>query len=309
MISHLDLRLLAIFDEIYRTRSVSAAAESLDLGQPAVSVALSRLRRHFGDQLFVRTSQGMEPTPFAEELSGPVRHALQAMDAVMGKRNEFDPTSSSRTFRICMTDISQLILLPRLWEKLRGTAPGIRIEVLPIGDGIAQQMESGVADLAVGFMPQLESGFYQQVLFLQTFVCVVGQAHPRIRGRLTLKQFQEEDHAAIASSGAAPLIIEKEIARQGLRRRVAIELPNYLGAAFVAEHTDLVVTVPERFGELLRERGAYQILPVPFPLPEYEVKQLWHQRYHNDPGNRWLRQLILELMSRPARGRGRQAKA
>lgn len=295
----IDIRLLAVFDEIYKSRSVTAAAEALDLGQPAVSVALSKLRHHFGDQLFVRTSSGMEPTPFGEELARPVRAVLEALDVVLGQRNEFDPTSSGRTFRICMTDISQLILLPGLLEKLRSAAPGIRIQVIPITNDLARQLESGDADLALGFLPQLESGFYQQVLFQQNFVCMVSKNHPRIAGKLSLEQFQAEDHATISSSGSAPLIIDREIARQGISRRIVLEIPNFLGAAFVVEHTDLVVTIPRRLGDVLQGRGGYQIFPVPFPLPDYEVKQLWHQRFHNDPGNRWLRRVVSELLSEP----------
>lgn len=295
----IDIRLLAVFDEIYKSRSVTAAAEALDLGQPAVSVALSKLRHHFGDQLFVRTSAGMEPTPFGEDLMRPVRAVLEAMEVVLGQSNDFEPTSSERTFRICMTDISQLILLPGLLEKVRVAAPGIRIQVFPITNDLSRQLESGDADLALGFLPQLETGFYQQVLFRQSFVCMVSKNHPRIAGTLTLAQFQKEDHASISSSGSAPLIIDREIARQEISRRIVLEIPNFLGAAFVVEHTDLVVTIPKRLGDVLQGRGAYQIFPVPFPLPDYEVKQLWHQRFHNDPGNRWLRRVISELLSEP----------
>lgn len=293
----IELRLLAVFDEIYRTRSVSAAAEALELGQPAVSVALSKLRHHFGDQLFVRTSSGMEPTPFAERLASPVHAVLEALDVVLDQHNEFDPRTSNRTFRICMTDISQLVLLPGLLEKMRASAPGIRIEVIPLTDATARLLQGGEADLALGFLPQLESGFYQQVLFRQNFVCIAASHHPRIRDGLTLAQFEAEDHATIISSGSAPLIIDREIARQGIRRRITLKISSFLGAALVVEHTDLIVTIPKVLGDLLRNRGAYQVFPVPFPLPEYEVKQLWHERYHNDPGSRWLRSVISELLS------------
>src|SRR5665647_3814421 len=128
----IDIRLLAVFNEIYKTRSVTAAAQALALGQPAVSVALSKLRHQFGDPLFVRTSSGMEPTPFGEGLVRPVRAVLDALDVVLGHRDDFDPQSSERIFRICMTDISQLVLLRKLWEKLRVAAPAIRIEIFPL---------------------------------------------------------------------------------------------------------------------------------------------------------------------------------
>lgn len=293
----IDIRLLTVFDEIYKTRSVTAAAEALDLGQPAVSVALAKLRRHFGNPLFVRTSGGMEPTPFSEGLVQPVRDVLAALDQVLGYRSEFDPATAKRTFRICMTDISQLVLLPRLWETLRLAAPGICIEIIPMSADGARLLESGEADLAIGFMPQLEAGFHQQSLFVQSFVCLVGRRHPRIGDTLDLAQFEAEDHAAISSSGAAPALLESEIARQGIKRRVALKSPSFLAAAFVVEHTDLLLTIPRRLGEIMEGRGNYRIFPAPFALPDYEVKQHWHERFHHDPGNLWMRRLVSQLLA------------
>ncbi len=297
MMDSIDIRLLKVFDEIYKTRSVTAAAEALDLGQPAVSVALAKLRQHFGNPLFVRTSNGMEPTPFSEGLVQPVREVLGALEKVLGHRGEFEPSSAERSFRICMTDISQLVLLPRLWETLRETAPGVRIEIIPMSSDTARLLESGEADLAVGFVPQLEAGFHQQSLFVQSFVCMVSRDHPRIADSVSLAQFEAEDHAVISSSGAAPNILEREIARLGIKRRIALKIPSFLGAAFVIEHTDLLLTVPRRLGDVLQGRGAFRFLPVPFALPEYEVKQHWHERYHHDEGNRWLRRLVSRLLS------------
>lgn len=293
----LDLRLLAVFDAIYKTRSVSAAALLLGLGQPAVSVALSKLRKQLGDPLFVRTSGGMEPTPFGEGLVRPVRNVLDALAQVTEHQNRFEPTTSERTFRICMTDISQLVLLPRLWETLRQSAPRIRIEVLPLGLDCAGLLERGEADLALGFLPQLEAGFYQTVLFQQSFVCMASAHHPRIGATLSLAQFEAEDHAVISSSGAAPLLIDQEIARQNIQRRISLHIPNFISAALVVEHTDLIITIPERLAQVLEGRGALRTFAVPFSLPGYAVKQHWHERYHNDAGSRWLRRVIAELIT------------
>ena len=292
-----DQRLLQIFDAVYKTCSVSRAAELLEIGQPAVSVALGKLREHFSDPLFVRTSGGMAPTPLAEELVQPIRHALDALEGAFGRRSVFDPATSARRFRICMTDITHLVLLPRLWGALRAAAPGVSIDIASLDDSAGRQLESGEADLAVGFIPGLEAGFYQQALFRQHYVCLASADHPRIRGGLTLAQFEAEGHAAFRATGTGHQIIEQEIARQGIKRRIVLDIPNFLGAAFVVERTDLLMTVPRRLGELLRGRGDFSILPVPFPLPEYTVKQHWHERFHHDPGNRWLRGLIASLMS------------
>jgi DNA-binding transcriptional LysR family regulator len=117
----LDLRLLSVFDEIYKTRSVSRAADVLNLGQPAVSIALSRLREHFNDPLFVRTANCMEPTSLGQELIHPMREALTALGRALGHRSVFDPKTARRTFCICMNDISQLVLLISPWDFFRNS--------------------------------------------------------------------------------------------------------------------------------------------------------------------------------------------
>ncbi|MBI3144688.1 MAG: LysR family transcriptional regulator [Pseudogulbenkiania sp.] len=292
-----DVRLLQVFDEIYKTRSVTRAAENLGVGQPAVSIALAKLREHFDDQLFVRIANGMEPTPMARELEHAVRQALDALNLVFGHRIDFDPASSERTFCISMTDISQLVLLPKLWAHLRKTSPGVHIDIVPLSAETPRMLESGEADLALGFMPQLEAGFYQQSLFRQRYVCVASTDHPRIHDELTLSQFEAEEHAVVTSSGTGHLILDREIVRQGITRNIALRVPNYLGIAFVIEQTDMLVTIPERLAQVLGGRGRFKVFPVPFELPDYAVKQHWHERYHHDPGNRWLRRVISDLLS------------
>ena len=292
----IDTRLLQVFNEIYAKKSVSSAALALGLPQPAVSIALSKLREHFGNPLFVRTSNGMTPTPLGTELIEPVRTALNAVSAVVDFSTHFDPSTSKRVFKIAMTDISQLILLPKLWERLRLTAPGVGIDVFPLSNETPQLLESGAVDLALGYVPELEAGFYQQRLFSQHFVCMVSQNHPRIQGKLKLKQYLQEDHAAIVSSGAAPKIIDETLHAMGKERRIALRIPHFLGASFVVELTDLLITIPQRLAEVLQGRGAYVIYPVPFVIPTYEVKQHWHERYHHDAASRWLRGVIADLL-------------
>lgn len=292
----LELRLLQVFDEIYRTRSVTRAAENLGIGQPAVSIGLAKLREHYGDPLFVRIGNSMEPTPLAQELEQAVRQALNAMERVHAHRAVFEPATSTRRFCISMTDISQLVLLPRLWPQLRKTAPGVHIDIVPLFEGTARMLENGEADLALGFMPQLEAGFYQQALFGQRYVCVASTDHPRIRDSLSLAQFEAEEHAVVTQSGTGHPLLDREIARQGITRKVALRVPNYLGIAFVIEQTDMLVTIPERLAQLLEGRGRFRAHALPFEMPPYTVKQHWHERYHHDAGNRWLRKSISDLL-------------
>ncbi|WP_194723844.1 LysR family transcriptional regulator [Noviherbaspirillum malthae] len=292
-----ETRHLQVFDEIYKTRSVTRAAENLGIGQPAVSIALSRLREHFADPLFVRIGNTMEPTPLAGDLAGSVRQALMTLEKVYAHRASFDPATSRRTFCISMTDISQLVLLPRLWAYLRQASPGVHIEIVPLSSDTARMLEAGEADLALGFMPQLEAGFFQQSLFRQRYVCVASADHPRVINTLTTAQYEAEEHAVVTSSGTGHLILDQEIMRHGIQRNIALRVPNYLGIAFVVEQTDLLVTIPERLAQLLEGRGRFRTFSLPFEMPEYAVKQHWHERYHHDPGNRWLRKVISDLLS------------
>ena len=169
-LTNIDLRLLLLFDEIYKTGNLSRAADKLSLTQPAVSIALSRLRRHFDDQLFVRTTRGMEPTPYAVGLMELVRTSIGMLQATIDFRLEFVPETSNRLFRICMTDVGQIVMLPGLLNSLRNKAPGVRVHVTTITESTSRALEAGDIDLAVGFMPNIEPSFYQQVLFEEEFV-------------------------------------------------------------------------------------------------------------------------------------------
>ena len=295
--SKLDLEWLTVFDEIYKTGSVSRAADRLGIGQAAASTMLNKLRAHFDDRLFVRTAQGMQPTPYGQQLCGHVREVLSQLDQARGSRAAFEPGQARRAFRICMTDISEVVLLPSLLDHLRRAAPGVHIETEIISTESGRRLEDGEVDLAVGFMPQLDAGFYQQTLFMQNFVCLVARNHPRIGARLTRKRFEAEAHAVISSSGTGHAIVDKTIARLGLARNVVVRLSSFLSVARIVAHTELIVIVPRILGEVLVTQEPVRLLEPPFALPSYAVKQHWHERFHADAGNMWLRRTVAQLFA------------
>lgn len=291
----MDLKLLTVFDEVYKTRSVSRAGDNLDMAQSSISIALARLRRHFGDPLFVRTSEGMQPTPHATTLVAPIRQALELLRGITRQQAGFEPAKAHRTFRICMTDISHLVLLPALINRLRDIAPSINVEITHISAQTPKMLEAGEADLAVGFMPQLESGFYQQKLFDQNFSCVVRRDHPRVHSRLTQSMFKRENHVVVTAAGTGHTLVEEKLEQLGIRRNVALRLPNFLGIGGLVASTDLMVTVPQRVAETLHRIADVKLLPPPFELPVFAIKQHWHDRFQQDPANRWLRSVISDL--------------
>lgn len=291
----MDLKLLSIFDEVYKTRSVSRAGDHLGMPQSSVSLALARLRRYFGDPLFVRTSDGMQPTPHATSLVAPIRQALELLRTVTRQQAVFAPAKAERAFRVCMTGITHLVLLPDLMNRLSKVAPSIRLEIIHISSQTPKMLESGEADLALGFMPELEAGFYQQKLFDQRFVCVVRTGHPRVRSRLTPNMFARERHVVVSAPGAGSELVERELDRLGVRRSVNLQLPDFLGIGALVAQTDLMITIPARVAETLVRIADVKALKPPFELPGFAIKQHWHERYQHDPSNKWLRSVIADL--------------
>lgn len=299
--SKLDLEWLGVFLEIYRSQSVSRAAERLDIAQATASIALNKLRRHFGDPLFIRTARGMEPTPRASAIYPELSEALERIRNAQSAGSPFSPADTRREFRICMTDISEIVVLPRLIDHLQRTAPLVGLQTETISASSRLRLVAGDVDLAVGFMPDLDAGFYQQALFAQDFVCLAAARHPRVHGKISRRAFCAEGHIVVTTSGTGHSIVDKVLARNGIDRRVVLRVPSFLGVARIVASTELLVIVPRLLGETLASQEPVQVLEPPLALPSYKVKQHWHERFNGDAGNAWLRATVARLFGAPAR--------
>jgi len=299
IVTNFDLKLLAIIGELHRTRSVSQAAERLALSQSAISMSLAKLRKHFNDPLFVRTSTGMEPTPHALELIGILGQAESLLQTAFGHSVVFDPRTSERTFRVQSTDIAQVTLVPKLMRHLRKAAPSVGVDLQRITPTTPRLLESGELDLAIGFIPPMGAGFCQQRLFRERFVCAFRNQHPRIGTSLTLERFEAERHIAVSTSGTGHGVVEKTLEARKIHRKIALTVPSFLGIASIITTSDYLVILPEQLGKHLAASGAMKVLPLPFDLPAYYIVQHWHERYSQDPAGRWLRSVIAELFLGP----------
>src|SRR5437868_3145554 len=287
-----DLNLLRVFDAVLRERGVTPAAMGLGLTQPAVSNALARLRAVFGDALFVRTSAGMDPTPFARGLAEPVRQALALLESALAHGPGFDPAAATRAFRFYMSDLGQIEFLPPLIERVQREAPGVRLEAVALEvDDIAGALAAGSLDLAVGFLPGLGPPVRRRALFRDPYLRLMPADHP-IRS-LTKKKFLEASHALVTYRGGHR-VIEEALERAGLRR-IALRVPHFTVVPMVLERTDLILTLPARVARVFERRGKLKSLPPPIPIPQAEVAVHWHERFDADQGNRWLREQLIEL--------------
>ena len=293
--NNIDLKLVSIVSELLRTHNVSAAAENLGISQSSVSMALAKLRKHFGDPLFVRTSRGMEPTPYAMDLAADLAEAQRILNAALERRAVFNPANSDRMFRLCSTDIAQFTILPALLKRLQEVAPAVRIDLQQLGDDTPRLLEAGEADLAIGLVPKMGGGFYQQKLYTGRFVCAVRADHPRIKNSLTLAQYEAETHLAVTTFGGGYQGLEKTLATQNVRRKIGMRVPSFLGVPRLIAASDFLAIVPERLGRLLSEGKNMKLLPLPFSLPTFTVTQNWHERYNLDPAHQWLRGVVAGL--------------
>lgn len=294
----IDLNLLVVFNQLRIQGRVSRVAETLDVTQPAVSNALARLRAVLGDELFLRTPRGMEPTPFAEQLAEPVAAALGMLESAVNQRNAFDPASSQRTFTIAMTDIGEIYFLPALMQALSPSAPGVAISTVRNSvASLKDDMEVGKVDLAVGLLPQLKAGFFQRRLLKQKYVCMLRKEHRLARRAVSLKDFMAAEHVVVTSAGTGHGRIDELLERAGVQRKIRLEVPHFVAVGHILQTTDLLATVPEAFAQRVAEPFGLTYFAHPATLPDIAINLFWHAKNHKDPANQWLRGLMMELFT------------
>lgn len=297
---NLDFKLLAIFETVLAERSISRAANRLNLAQPTVSNALNRLRRLTGDQLFVRTSGGMMPTPHAERMAFPIRQAMATIRSTLHAPKSFMPATSTRSFTIYMTDLGESFFLPALLMRLRAEAPGVKFNTQPMPDHNPQAaLESGEVDIAIGHLSQLDTGFYQQRLLLEHYIGILRPGHPLAKKRFGARQFAQASHAVVLPFGTGHGIVEQTLIKLGLQDRIMLRVQNFLVLPSIVANTDLIAIVPHSIASQVSAAHNLQLVDIPVPLPQFDVKQCWHERFHADPGNRWLRSQIASLFVAP----------
>ena len=296
-IRNIDLNLLVVFDAVMRERSVSKAAQTLALTQPAVSNALNRLRQMLDDPLLVRARQGMEPTPRALELFAPVQRALLELDQCLVKPASFDPANSEQLFVIAATDYVALLLLPRLLKLLERQAPGIEVQIRNFGpENPEAALEAGEFDFAMGRFFDLSPRLQRQLWLEERLCCLVRKDHSQIKKRITLKQYLALGHVWVSSNERRGMV-DRWLQDQGHQRKIVSVIPNYTTAAMVVAETDLALVLPERFADDFCQLLPVKVLPLPMELGAFTVDILWHPRHASTPAHQWLLERLSDVAS------------
>ncbi|WPH24438.1 LysR family transcriptional regulator [Variovorax paradoxus] len=299
-INSIDLNLFLVFQAIYATRSVTLAGDRLGMTQSAVSNALKRMRERFNDALFVRSADGMVPTPVAERLIAPIEEGIACLVQAVDQGRTFEPETSSRIFRIAVNDIGQLVMVPELLSVARSIAPGVRFETVDVSVAEARQrMLHGQIDVALGSWEAMGPSFYQQRLFDETFVVLMAKASPLgTRERIELDDYLAAEHIAYRPQGTTDLQLQQTLERAGAldRRRVVLTAAHSLGLTSIVATSGLLLTAPARLAKaMVASRADLHSVEAPFEVRPFEIRQQWHERFHQDSGNRWLRELIFGL--------------
>jgi DNA-binding transcriptional LysR family regulator len=291
-IKDIDLNLLRLFDAVYRARNVSRAAELLDLTQPAASQGLSRLRTLLQDPLFMRSAGGVQPTPKAQRLADPVRHALATLEQALGETAGFDPARSTRSFQLHMSDIGEARFLPELMAALRERAPGVRVATQPLPrEQVMEALDAGRIDFAIGFLPMVRESQRARLLD-DRYVVLLRAGHPFTRkrrgGAALLKGLAELEFVAVRSHADTLRIVQQ----CRLQERLRLVTEHFLVLPAIVRATDLAAILPRN---IARGFQGYAIVEPAFPQRDFTVSLHWSRRFEADPGNRWLRSLMGEL--------------
>lgn len=292
----LDLNLLLVFHEVFRERQMSAAAKRLKITQSGVSNALARLRRSAGDELFVRTPEGMQPTPFAERMAEPVAAALAHLEEAFKPVQAFDASLTRRRFTIAMTDVGETYFMPRLIEACAERAP--RVDIATVRAGLVDlrtEMAAGRVDLAIGAFVDAPAVFYQRRLFRQAYVSMARQGHPLGDELAILARFRSARHLVVTSMESPYDCINEALAKVGIPLASSFSVPHFAAVPYIVSTTDLVATVPQKLAERAAAPFHLAISATPLHLPALQTNLFWHRRYNQDEGNRWLRGVLVEL--------------
>lgn len=295
-INGIDLNLLLAFESLIEERHVGRAAKRVGLSQPAFSNAIARLRTRLGDPLFVRTSQGMVPTPRAERLAGPIRIALAQLRQTFEAPQSFDPSSSSQRFRIGMSDDVELRLAPVLAQPMLSGELQMQTRRLDWLFTVPEnELRNGTLDLAIGYFPDaryLSSNFIMEPLTEERNVVIARRGHSIWKQRLTLERFTRLDHAAVMYRNQPWGLIDNELAARGLRRRLRLALPHCLSVLHAVASSNLVACIQESVVHLFGHSLGLLARPEPLGLPPFVLRMVWHKQRHDDPAQIWLRKLI-----------------
>ena len=297
----LDLNLLVVFEAIANSRSVTRAAAQLGLGQPAVSQALARLRHVFGDPLFVRGREGMQPTDRALQLAPAIAETLGRVRQLVAPPTPFDPAHTARLFRIGLPDDQELVLVPRLLALMARQAPHADLQLRSVDRARGRRLlDDGSLDLAIGAFDEGPDWQRQQVLLEDGYECLHDPRQIICPRPISLADFLAHGHVLVSLSEDRRGRVDEALAQLNLSRRIVLSTPRFLAVPAMLAAAPLIATLPARMAAAMATAHGLARDPVPVPIAPYQVTMIWHAAGDADPGLAWMRQCLGDLARQPA---------
>lgn len=290
----LDLNLLGAFDTLMSTRSVSKAADRMNLSQPAMSAALGRLRDYFGDDLLVLQGKRMHPTAFADELTPHVRRSLQELEGILAKSPNFDPANSQRQFRIVTSDYVQASIIVPLTRQLAREAPGIVIVCELPHTSTTKHLDEGQIDLMISPEYVLSGDHPAYELYREPQVLIGAAENPVLaKGYITEAEFEAAGHVAVVlGEQRVTSYADRQLEIMGKRRRIEVSTPIFSAVPWFIEGTERLALLHGSLARILAKRFAIRVVELPFEFPEMRQMLCYHAGREEDAGLNWLRQQI-----------------
>lgn len=293
----IDLNLLTVFDMLVKEKNLSRAADRLGMSQPAVSQALARLRATLDDDLFIRTHEGMLPTPKAREIAGDIADALQLIRESISTTRHFDPQVSRRVFNVDFGPLGELVLLPKLVEIIAPADGRVVIRSLSAPDeSRLHQLTVRTLDYCVDYQPPRDPKFNCRKVVEDSYVIIARKRHPRLRDTLTPADFLREQHILLSLDDKRRERVNRFIAEQVGERDVLAETRHYPLIPRLVLQSDALAIVPESIVETSPLKSRLQVFPTPFDARRLELFLIWHKALDRDPGHQWL---LEELSTQP----------
>ena len=293
-LSALNLNSLVALDALLSECNVTRAARRVGITQPAMSQTLARLRELFDDPILVRSGRGMKRSPRADAMLAPLSEALQAVEHAVQLGMRFDPKTSTRVFRMAMTDLHLAVTLPEVLRVIAKVAPGVRIEAQAITmRGLSERIAAGVVDLALGFLLSVGEKLRSEQLVAERYVCLVRAGHPLVkRKRVSLADYGRHQHLANTPLEFVPAGMSGLSYGSGARSGIRAALPSLLALPAIVRATDLVATVPRTTLAAPIDFTDVVTLDAPKELPDAVHSIWWHDRFDRDPAHEWLRDVV-----------------
>jgi len=298
-LSRIDLNLFTVFDAIYREGGITPASKRLHLSQPAVSHALARLRELLDDPLFERQGNEMIPTPRSRALAETVGRSLGGIEQMLHRLGHFEPAESQRAFTIALREPNETVLVPSLVARLRRDAPNASLATVRIERrDLEEDLQSGELDAAVDVVLPLSGEVRMERVKSEPLLVLARADHPAVRGALDLDTYLAAEHILVTGRRRGGGYEDIALGHLGLSRRIRIRCQQHAAASRMVSESDLLVTMSRGQAELANLHTRNQVLAFPADIPAMETYLYWHANVDADPANRWLRQIVLDVMRR-----------